>query len=534
MAFKTNIFTTVPWNGGLNTSVDPSLIQPNELVTANNIVFSTNASIKKREGIDSDWDSATSTSAKIIKLQDYWSESSGVKTRELIGITNAGQMYSYDSSGTRTTITGSTVPATPDRATTTVFNDRVIMGFEGSGTDNELQYFDTDNATAAKLKDHPLYGGSDPDPPNGWIVQQHLGRVWVNDKDRPDRLHYSETFNDLKWQGIGDSGALDIGVDDGDPDGITAIFPTFKGQLFVAKRTKLYRITGVTPETFQITQISDSIGCISPNSVVVVDTDDIFWVSERGIHSLAATANFGDFDSNFVSGKIQRSFNEEIEFTRLDNTQAAYLPPINSVVFSFATTGSASQDILYLYNIESKAWYTWDGFNPESIALVQDSDKSRLYFGTASERVGKSFTGSTADMNTSGTATPIVLTIKTGLIFPDRNISTYKGFKKIGVFYTPTGSQTFDVNFTVDRHQPQELEFEDAAINGLLGSTFILGQSTLGVTGNTAPYSETIDGYGRAFTLKIIQSVAGEPLELQGFTVEYQPASIRHEVRTTS
>lgn len=653
MAYTTSVFTVIPWSGGLNTSVDEALIDPSELVVCNNVLFSTQISKKKREGFNSNWDDTSITDDSIIKLHDYWSQSSGVKSRELIGISDTGSMYSYNANGNRTDITGtvevftiqitttflnaldpgdrihfssakdatdyylwfdtlntgssddpatagrtgiaarvfndttgdeaaetikdaintdasadftatrsgdtvtvtltavgattdaadvdsgctvtvttqgSTPPVSPTRATTITFNDRVLMGFAGSNSANVIHYFDTDNSVAKPLVNHPSYNSNDPDPPNAWILQKHLGRVWTNDKTNPDRLHYSETFNDLKWQGIGDSGAIDIGVNDGDPDGITAIFPSFKGDLFVAKRTKLYRIVGTTPENFQPILISDSIGCVSPNSVVVVDTDDIFWVSERGIHSLRATDAFGDFESNFISSKIQKSF-REFNQQLLEETQAAYLPTINSVAFTFARDTSTTKDQLYLYNIESKAWYTWTGVDFESLAVVYDTDKPRFYFGGANNRVARSFTGSNSDTDAIGTSQPISFELKTGIIFPDKNIYTHKGFKKIGLFYKPTGTNTFTVKVTIDTNSPQALSYSNTTSGDLLGSTFILGQSFLGALGFAAPYYQTIDGYGRAFRLNITQSSTTEPLELQGFTMEFEPAQVVHEVR---
>src|SRR5690606_5211037 len=105
-------------------------------------------------------------------------------------------------------------------------------------------------------------------PPEASFLREYLGRVWCNDKNDKDRLHYSTPGNEEEWGGVGDSGAIDIGIGDGDPEGITNAF-VFKGVLFVAKRTKLYKILGDTPETFHVVLVSDGIGCVSPSYAAV-------------------------------------------------------------------------------------------------------------------------------------------------------------------------------------------------------------------------------------------------------------------------
>ncbi len=61
----------------------------------------------------------------------------------------------------------------------------------------------------------------------------------MNDVVDRDRLHYCTTGEPEEWQGTGDSGALDIGWGDGDPEGIIAVSPSFKGRLFIGKATRL-------------------------------------------------------------------------------------------------------------------------------------------------------------------------------------------------------------------------------------------------------------------------------------------------------
>lgn len=49
---RTQVFSKIPWTGGLNATVDPGVLNDNDLVVADNIVFTTNGSKTKREGYD--------------------------------------------------------------------------------------------------------------------------------------------------------------------------------------------------------------------------------------------------------------------------------------------------------------------------------------------------------------------------------------------------------------------------------------------------------------------------------------------------
>jgi len=279
-------FKLIPWKGGLNLSIDSTVLNTQQVVKADNIIQDIDEIKKKREGIKF-FDDASSSGESIIGLVDYWrTDSAGAKDQILVGVSSNGNMYRYDDTGARTTLTvDDTAITNPTRVSFQVMNDILIIGFDGS-TNVPKKYNPDDSANVKDL------GGS---PPNFLFVSEHLGRLWTNDKNNPERFHYSSTGTIEEWNGTTDSGALDIFPGDGDPEGITGIFPSFKGSIFVAKLTKLYEISGLTPESFAINPISMGVGVSSHASIITVDQDDIFFASQRGFHSLAATAAFGNF-----------------------------------------------------------------------------------------------------------------------------------------------------------------------------------------------------------------------------------------------
>lgn len=528
MAKRTRLQPVLPWSGGINTSQDPALIPANELVQADNVVFAERTTKKKREGIDSDFDDATNGTDSLIGIKDFWYFSAGTKNQKIVSVDEGGNVYSYNpADGTRTTetVTGTAI-SSPTKVSMEVIDNTLVIATDGasnvlkawSGTGNVVDLSGT--------------------APAGSIVRAHLGRLWTNDKTNPDRLHYSETFDATVWGGSGDSGALDIGIGDGDPEGITAIFPTFKGELFVAKRTKLYRVSGLTPEDFRISLVSDGIGCVSHNSIAAVDQDDMIFISDRGIHSLVTTEQFGDFKDKFLSAKIQPTFNDDFGKSFIEKTQSAYIPNLNSVAFIFSDEsvlelGSViGGNAVWLYNFQSSAWYRWPAVDCQSLASVKNSDKRRLYIGSSTTRLQKAQTGTAVDTDTSGTESGIPLKLKTGVIFPENEPYLIKGFKNIIAYYRPTGPSTLTVSAKIDNFSRQSVAFEENVSGAVLGTGLILGASELGFSRVLAPYSRPIDGYGRGYQLEFSQSGIEETVEIQGFGVEYEISGTSQEVRS--
>jgi len=56
MPLNTKLFTVMPWNKGVNTTLEESLIDPGQLTIANNVSLGVSGARKKRDGMDMNWD----------------------------------------------------------------------------------------------------------------------------------------------------------------------------------------------------------------------------------------------------------------------------------------------------------------------------------------------------------------------------------------------------------------------------------------------------------------------------------------------
>src|SRR5690606_16724364 len=112
-----------------------------------------------------------------------------------------------------------------------------------------------------------------------------------------------------------------------------------------------------------------------------IDQDDVLYVSTKGAHSVATTSNYGDFATTYLSLKIQPTFNRFVR-SRLPFTQAAYVPPINSVAFSVSEADSNLADTIWLYNVQNKEWYRWPDVSAQSLGVINLSSTPTLFVGT--------------------------------------------------------------------------------------------------------------------------------------------------------
>lgn len=519
MAKRTSLYQQMPWLGGRNANLDPSIIPHNQLETADNTFFTTDMARRKRPGFQNFDASAIGASVQIVAGIDYWANVSSVKVQREVVVTNEPKIYSYTNAGTRTELTlqGGSVALVAgfSYAVMEIMNEDLIFAFSNTSTPKKWN-----NQTGTEYQD---LGGS---PPNFAFCRSHINRLFASGVlSNPDRLYYSSTDNHEEWNGAGTSGAIDIFPGDGDPEGITAIFPATKGALFVAKRNRLYRVNTSDPDdaNWTVDEVSRGIGCIGHNAVTAVGQDDLVFMSDKGVHSMAATQKFGDFESAFLSKDIQKDFNswDKSSYKKIWMT---HIPDINSVCIAVTPDGSATNTEMHLLNVEDKQWYRFPQVSCPAIWRAKLNNTDVLMKGSITGRVLKL---STEEFNDAGVA--IMWLVKTGTIYPDNSPATVKGFKKVSLFYKPKGDYSLLARFKIDNFPVQNLTFDLSGNFDSLGVDFVLGSSVLGLAQALPSVTLPVDGYGHGFSLELSQSGLNEEVEVYGFAVEYEPAGDMQE-----
>lgn len=622
MPSRLQTFNQRVWQGGLNTSLDATLLSPDELSIAQNVIFTTSGSRKSRGGIkfhsytgvgvqrssvgttrtiritfndssyapsngdyiaiwtnnssNSNYDikrvqitSITNTSGTtyditytmsaglteivtadttlrvityiddtVIGMKDFWFLSSGTKTQKRVVVLSDGTFHLLASTGSLSPIStsGLSITAPLTGCSFAVLGNKLLIALEGGTTSQNkpVIWSGSGNITHPNNLD---YAGTNVNATNAFpnlkYLQVHQSRVWGIVKSTPDQLVYSDINNLESWQGEADSGAILPESGDDDYSGITAIFPPFKGTLLFAKGNKLYRVDGELPFS-TVNKISDGVGCVSHNSAVAIDQDDVVFISRKGIHSLSATGDYGDFAGAYLSSNIQSSFNS-LELSIISKSTAQYIPSLNSILFCVPEDGESNNNVIYLLNLTningqpSRRWYKWsvnddDYLRFVSIEAFKEDNSDIICFGNATGIIYKYNENSNTDLVNDD----IVFIVKTGIIYPDNDPTKIKGFKQAGIIYkTERENVDFYLIFKVDNYQSQSINITQDASSDLLNTTFILGQSTLGSQQILLPEYVSVDGYGYGCILEI-QST--NPLELYGYLVNYEMAGDSQEV----
>lgn len=459
----------------------------------------------------------------------YWDGSTANPLRDVPQVLNLTSVSRASSGTTRTLVMSGNVTLANGSTFVVVSSVANYAGtytlLSGSGTAT-ITYTAANSLSETTTADTAIRIGAVG--PLALFYREHNNRLQSNDKANLDRVHYSEIEDPLMWNGVGTSGARDVGLGDGDPQGLTGFAPSFKGDLYVGKRTKLYRLSGFDPDDWAEHTQSAGIGFLSHSCLVPVDQDDVLFVSDRGVHSLAATNAYGDFEAYFLSKKIQPTFIRNWTPQRRRYVKAVYLPNENSVLYVVSYNGSSVNNSVWLYNIELKYWSYWLNVECESILTSQDVDLKRVYFGTYRGRLAQGYDGEYWDRDYEGGRVPIMSEQTTGRMFPDGRPDTIKGFKKLGIVFSTSGSYNLTATAKIDNYAEQAISFDSNSGGGVLGA-FVLGEDILGGETILTPYTLPIDGFGRGIQISVQQNDLNAPIEIQGIIIEYEPAGDQQE-----
>lgn len=516
---KRQRFTFLPEFGGLNTSVSPLILDPKQLVTANNVIYDHVGSRKKRGGLlylneSSMSPTESSGSNNVMGLFDFRKiDSTGNESRKLIAH-SGGKVYKMDAfAGTFDEI--SSGPLTVDipvdyavlRKVDTVI-DTVIMvnGAELPQTWNQSA------DTVSNLTGYPT--GIDFYPS---AIEAHRSRLFATGvPSYPYRIYFSAEFKHDDWNTGDDAGYADI--IDRFAGRITGLVGNYYDYLIVFTEYSIYKISGSSYANFAATPtpIQSGIGAVN-NAGIVPFGNDIFFVSKKGIHSLATIEQYGDIRETYLSASIQADFNR-LKPDRLKYCCGAVWPALNYIIWSFSDGASTENDICFVYDYIGKRWSKWTGINASSFIVAQTaSGVEELVCGDNNGFVQRM---NREDYTDNGSAYTMTWTTPY-ISFGDPVIN--KAFKHLFVFMKPQGTSDLSVSYRVGNLNSNELTFSQEGTSGTLGS-FVLGTDTLG-GGTLVPRGRRLKGDGKTIQLTFEQSTV-HGSEEYGFTIEAIPTQV--------
>ncbi len=472
-----------PYDGAFDATKHPLLISPKDVVDSNNIVYTTYSTKKKRPGTTQAFKTRYSGNRKILSGIDFWR----LGTQRIV-FYDGRQIIAYNVAQDRYDDIGIGFDIPIDSVVHFVaFQGLLIVTFEDGVT--------TPKAWTGTGAMYDL----DSSLPASPFCRVWLNKLWMPDPTVPGRLLHSQTGFTV-FTG-GDSGSLDLDVNDGDPDGLTAIFPPFFGSLYVTKRFSTYRIQQVQffdgSIEFSLFKISDGIGCIS-HAAVAAAPGNIFFPSDEGIHYFVSTDKLSEIETEDFSLQIQPLWTEETNFKRSRYMHGIYDRKLKSYILLYPSESNLFPNDAWGYSVAAKKWYRWKDYNHTCLFHYVDSTSKKLKTLVGSRNGDIGFIDSTS---TDDYGTPINLSFQSGIICPGGMPDDKYAFNAMSPIFVPQLAGKFKITYKIDGKFIETLEFEQDSqlTGGELGEEFVLGVTPLGGIPQVVCDNRRIKGYGMMY-----------------------------------
>lgn len=476
-----------PWDGAFDATKHPLLISAKDVVDSQNIIYTTYSTKKKRPGLSKLFFPTLPAASRILAGVDFW---------------RLGVQYSVIYDGIHI---WAVRPNTIDTWDNISINynlpiDAVVTFVKFQGL--LIICFDDGVTTPKAWTGTGLLQELSNDAPKGGFGMVWLNKLWMPDPEVPGRILHTATGT-VDFTG-GDSGSLDLDPNDGDPDGLTAIFPPFFSALYVTKRFSVYKIQRVVfsdTVLFSVVKISDGIGCISHNAVAAAP-QQIFFPSDEGIHYFVTSDKISEIDTEDFSIPVQPLWTEQTNFKRARYMQGIYDRDLKSYILIYPSTSRNFPNDVWGYSLVARKWYRWRNYNQTAIFRYVDKVTRKIKTAVGSAKGELGF----IDLNkTTDYGEPINIAIQTGIICPDGSPDDQYNFHAFSPLFVPQISGKFTVTYKIDGRVIETLEFNmaDLGDGDLLGIDFILGQSFLGGLPQVKLDKRTIRGSGMMYELYI-------------------------------
>jgi hypothetical protein len=502
------------FNGGFATDFGPTAnVAPNQagqvvfpfLREASNVFYELDGGPHKIGGTAKLNSVAVASGAKIRGLFDYWRQGTTASPTQKRVLYASTQIFADAADGTFVSIKSGLedlkVPCF------TVFGDNLILSSD-STVDVPMTYDQTNVTTL---------GGT---PPQFSFSCVHKNRVWAAGvASNPSRLYYSAQLNAADWT-TATSGSIDIDPSDGDR--ITAI-ASHKDNLWVFKgpyKGSIHRITGSAntgSDSFQRQTFVNGIGAVSHNTIFRLRDDLGFMWADGTIHSLAATAAYGDYNESALSRPIHQYLRDHLTLGFLNRAWAATDVRRSQVIFTIPidTSSFCNQILMMDFSRPQVWWAIWPSYDANCVASVIDSTNSNargLMIGSQDGFVRRTnLSNRSIDGATAITAKATTPFTNYGNPFITKTIAT----AALGI--APKGNYTAQFGWTRDNNAQQTQTVSEGGGNVL--DSFILDTSVLGGSSYVDRFLELEEGGEfRSISYQALNSGLNQDLELHSLS----------------
>jgi hypothetical protein len=510
--------------GGLNITDNPLIVPPQQMVDAKNIAVTQSLSRKKRPGqvayhLGSFEGTASYPDSNPIRgiIQYHRFASANGDTLEDIVLHQGAKIWSInDRLSEAIQRQGSFTPNSTAIPSYQVFEG--ILYFTSSDPTDGYKKWNGLAVPAGNVQT-----ATPPADGVGTLLGTWLGRmVMAGNRDFPYRVYLSGPYEPEEWTTPGGATSFDLTYD-GEPGGVTAIFPEKDGSLFIATSRSIYQLTASDPNdvaTFNLRRVTRGVGCVGQGSVVATP-NDILFMSQRGLHSIRKIIVSDQSEVTFLSRDVQRVFTELLNPLLLEQASARWDEKDNLYIVTVASAGQLTNDIILCYNINFDLWLIWEDINARSLGALVQGGRQYILCGREDGKITYLDSDQTADIDAGFSCT-----FKSGKFFPDGDITHEKEFVSLTALVSARTVSDITLGWAIDSLDSTKNGSATVSIGSefsLLGSTFTLGQSSLGI-GRFLPVRVSVGDIGYNFQLEVTAS-GDSGLEFHGWILEVKDAN---------
>ena len=488
---------------------------------AENCLFEVSGKVRKVGGASKINSTVVESGADILGMFDFWRGGGAASFTQKFVIVSNQKVLKEDMDGAFDDITGA---ASITANVVPIFcQARDLLTIWTSANDTALKWNMTGNVASL--------GGT---PPVGRGMVFHVNRGWVwGVNANPSRLYYSSSTDIEDWSGA-DTGSIDIEPEDGDRI-IGAV--SFKQILFVFKgpnKGSIHMIGGTSPtgaDGFSRKVMVRGIPLQTHNSIVS-SGNDIFFQSDKGIHSLSATEQFGNFSEANVTRFLRTFFSEQINQTQLHKVWGVDYREKGCLLWVMPGIGNTENNLTFglsYARLKEEGWkpFTWTR-SGISMAIRKNPTTyvNQVAFGGTDgfcrlqDVSARNIDGTTA-YNLRLLSPEIIIgqADQQGKPRADQPVV----LERLHTRATETGGWNINIALKRDGNISDNYTINQGLAGFLLG-TSVLGTGILGGERTQVRYSNpSVLGEARTVQFDFIQGGLNEDADLLEFGVEYSP-----------
>ena len=333
-----------------------------------------------------------------------------------------------------------------------------LIIFDDDGQNNSKVYTWNGVALPTQLDDAPpLRFGS-----------EHRTRLWAaGDRNYPLRAYFCASRQPDVWfspaydsdetfQETTEAGYVNIPAAAGDE--IRGIYGEFKDIAVIETRDGWWYVSGSSPASFQIGNISKKVGGESAAGMVQIG-NDLFGVGKQGVTSISTADQAGDLQAAMPSGAIADKWSglpkiqDKIDRNQLEDAYFAALPSLNIALLGMRGQGQTTLDKMYAFSPLNQQWVGPWSLNPTCFTEVTYGlpEVDLLLHGHADGRV--SITGLSVydDMGTSYER-KFSSAMLSGRSLNPALTTRKKRWRKLKLFILPRFNRTFTLRWKTDQN----------------------------------------------------------------------------------